>query len=90
MGPELVDLARKYVWWDEPERTLRRRELFLCQLMQLGTFEDVHGVRRLLGDEAFKDALERAPPGVLDPSSWSYWHLFFGLPVPPMPSRPLP
>jgi hypothetical protein len=91
VAPELERLARKYVWWEEPERALERRPLLLCQLMQLGTWEDVRLARRLFGDEAFKAALIGAPPGVLDSKSWSYWHRFYGVvPVPPLPERPLP
>ena len=87
----LRNLARRYVWWQQPEITLARRSRFLCQLMQLGTAEDVRSARNALGDGAFRDALRSAPPGVLDPKSWNYWHLvLFGGPVPPRPKRPLP
>ncbi|MHB8419340.1 MAG: hypothetical protein ACYDCL_14780 [Myxococcales bacterium] len=91
MTVQLEQLARRYVWWEEPERALERRPLLLCQLMQLGTWDDVRLARRLFGDRAFVEALRAAPPGVLDAKAWSYWHRFFGLlPVPPLPERPLP
>lgn len=86
----LQALASKYVWWQAPEVTLARQWHFLCQMMSLGTAEDMRTVRRLLGDEAIIDALEHAPPGIMDPKSWNFWHLFFGRPVPPLPVRPLP
>ena len=87
----LRELASRYVWWESPERALLRRSRFLCQLLQLGTAEDVRLARQKLGDEALRDALRAAPPGVLDARSWTYWHLvFFGSPAPPLPSRPLP
>ena len=42
----------------------------------------------LLGDEDFRDALENAPPGVMDVRSWHYWHVVLGItPVPPFPKR---
>lgn len=91
MEPAVEQLAKKYVWWETPERAFRRRDLLLCQLMQLGTWDDVRLARRLFGDGAFKQALEHAPPGVLDAKSWNYWNLFYGfVPVPPLPERPLP
>lgn len=91
MSDELQTLARKYVWWEPAERALERRGLLLCQLMQLGTPGDVELARRAFGDQAFKVALREAPPGVLDARSWNFWNRFFGiLPVPPLPSRPLP
>ena len=87
----LRDLAIRYVWWKPPELALRNRSHFLCQLLQMGRAEDVRAARRILGDDALRDALRSAPPGVLDARSWSYWHIvLFGHPAPPLPSRPLP
>ncbi len=90
-GDVLDELARRYVWWQTPAQTRQRRDHFLCQLMQLGTYEDVREARHLLGDDAFREALRRAPAGILDPQSWNFWHLFlFKAPPPPPPARPLP
>lgn len=86
----LLELAARYVWWQPPEQTLARRHHFLCQLMTLGTIEDLRAAREILGEAAMLDALRHAPPGVMDPKSWNFWHLRFGLPVPPLPARPLP
>ncbi|MBA3393586.1 MAG: hypothetical protein H0T89_13135 [Deltaproteobacteria bacterium] len=87
----LRELAARYVWWQAPDVTLARREHFLCQLMTLGTADDVRTARQLLGDEAFRDALRHAPPGVVDARSWNFWHLvLFGESPPPLPERPLP
>ena len=91
MEPRLRRVALKYVWWESPERAVARPERLLCQLMQLGTWEDVRWARRRFGDRAFKQALRNAPAGVLDKLSWSFWNRFFGFdPVPPIPSRALP
>ncbi len=86
----LREIAARYVWWQPAEVTLARPAHFLCQLMTLGTAEDVRTVRRALGDPAFMDALTHAPPGMMDAKSWNYWHLFFGREAPPPPARPLP
>ncbi len=87
----LAELAERYIWWQSASETLMRPERLLCQLMQLGTAEDVRTARALLGDDAFRDALRSAPPGVLDDKSWNFWHrVLFGQPPPPQPSRPLP
>jgi hypothetical protein len=89
MGDELRQLAAKYVWWQTPEVTLGRPHYLLCQLMTLGTEDDVRAARQWVGDAAFIDALEHAPPGVMDARSWNYWHLFYGRPTPPLPERPV-
>jgi hypothetical protein len=87
----LLRLARRYVWWQAPEVALAHRDHFLCQLMQLGTAEDVRLVRDLLGDDALRQALRAALPGILDARSWNFWHLFlFHQPPPPQPTRALP
>jgi hypothetical protein len=87
----LRELARRYVWWEPAERALARPGRLLCQLMQLGTLEDVRAARDLLGDDAFRAALRAAPPGILDDRSWNFWHLLlFRQPPPPLPARPLP
>ena len=87
---EVREIAARYVWWQTPEVTLARPHHFLCQIMTLGTAEDVRTVRRAWHDQAFVEALEHAPPGLMDPKSWNYWHLFFGRQPPPLPARPLP
>jgi hypothetical protein len=87
----LRELALRYVWWELPEAAMRFPSGVLCQLLQLGTAEDVREARRVLGDDALREALRTAPAGILDGRSWSYWHLvLFGRPAPPLPSRPLP
>jgi hypothetical protein len=36
----------------------------------------------------FQEALEHAPPGIIDKRSWAYWNVMFGrYPAPPMPQR---
>jgi hypothetical protein len=86
----LREIAARYVWWQPPDVTLAYVNHFLCQVMTLGTSDDVRTVRRVMGDRALMDALEHAPPGIMDPKSWNYWHLFFGRRPPPLPARPLP
>ncbi len=74
-----------------PEVASSRPEVLLCQVMQLGTWEDFRLARELFGEAAIKDALLHAPPGILDKRSWNFWNLFYGsVPIPPMPVRPLP
>lgn len=90
MDAALGDIAKKYVWWKTPSDALSHRDHFLCQLMQLGTLDDVLFVRARLGDPAFREALNHAPSGVLDAKSWNFWNLVYFGAVPPMPERPLP
>jgi hypothetical protein len=88
---ELLALAPRIVWFEEPERALANPVRFLAYLMAYGTHDDVAIVKRYVGQEGFKEALEKAPAGIIDKRSWAYWNVMVGrYPVPPMPQRKLP
>ncbi len=88
---ELLDVARRVVWFAEPDETLRHPYTFLAYLMTYTTPRDYTIVRKYLSLADFREALENAPPGVFDPRSWAYWNLVCGRePVPPMPKRRIP
>ena len=80
-------LARRYVWWREPDAALHDLPRLLCQIMAFGTARDYVAARRIWGEAAFKDALRSALPGAMDARSWAYWHRHFNLPERPMPTR---
>jgi hypothetical protein len=47
-------------------------------------------LRRYVSDEDFCEALDQAPPGIIDPRSWAYWNSRMGrYPAPPLPRRNL-
>lgn len=85
----LKEIAKKLFWWQFPEQALENPIRFVCQVMTLGPWDDVLVVRKELGGELFRTALEKAPAGIFDARSWNYWHLVFGVsPIPPLPTRP--
>lgn len=90
---DLAPLARKYIWWQPPERTLQDRHRLVAQVMDIGTHADVEALRTSLGDEEFKQALRDARAGEFSERSWHYWHLVLGMAkphaVPPLPRRKL-
>jgi hypothetical protein len=86
--PELLAIARRLVWSDEPERALEQPYTFLAHVMTYGQIEDLVAVRDALGMAAFREALRHAPPGILDRRSWHYWHRICRLgPAPELPQR---
>jgi hypothetical protein len=90
---DLAPLARKYIWWQPPERALRDRRRLIAQVMDIGTHADVETLRSALGDEELKHALQEARAGEFSGRSWHYWHLVLGMAkahaVPPLPRRKL-
>jgi hypothetical protein len=91
LNAELLDVASRVVWFEDPEETLRHPYTFLSYFMTFTTPSDFAIVRRYVSMDDFRLALENAPPGVFDPRSWAYWNLVCGRdPVPPMPQRKIP
>lgn len=89
---DLARVARRCVWFMEPEAALARPVHFIAHVLTYGTFEDVKTLRRHFTDEELATALDEAPPGVFDGRSWGYWLLKLkGLRrPPPLPVRRFP
>ena len=52
------------------------------------THEDMQVIRRYVSDDDFREALDKAPPGIVHGRSWAYWNSKMGRdPVPPLPQR---
>lgn len=87
----LAAIARRVCWWEPIAATLENTPLFLCRIMALGTWEDICIALDHYGRDAFREALQNAPPGLFDPRSWHYWHHRLKLlPVPSLPERVFP
>lgn len=86
--PELLRVARRVVWFDEPEKALADPVRFLVHVMVFGTIEDLAALRGIVGRDEYREALEQAPPGIFDARSWAYWNLVCARkPAPPLPTR---
>jgi hypothetical protein len=89
--PELLRVARRVIWFEEPERALADPVQFLAHVMVFGTVEDLRALRGVVGKNEYREVLERAPPGLFDAPSWAYWNLVCDRqPAPPLPARVLP
>lgn len=88
LTPEVEALARRLVWFEPPGQAIRNTARFLAYVFTYGTHVDMETIRQQLNDDDLREALALAPPGIIDPRSWSYWNLKFGkYPPPPMPQR---
>jgi hypothetical protein len=91
LTPELEAVARNTVWFKSPADAIAQPYHFIAHVLTFGTFEDVTILRKYISDLELRDALDQAPPGVMDPRSWAYWNLKIGrYPAPPMPTRNFP
>lgn len=89
LNDDTVAVARRVIWFEAPEQALSDTRRFLAYAFRYGTHEDMQALRRHLGDEDLRDALEHAPPGIIDGRSWAYWRLMLDLPPRPLPTRQL-
>ena len=88
--PETEALARRLVWFEEPDEALADPVRFLAYAFEAATHEDMAILRRHVSEADFRAALNAAPPGIIRPRSWAYWHAKFGqVPAPPLPKREL-
>jgi hypothetical protein len=88
---DLLDLAPRVIWFESPEKALADPVRFLAYVMTYGTAKDIAVIKRYLDLNDFREALEHAPPGIIDARSWAYWNTVVGRhPVPPMPQRRIP
>ena len=88
---DLLGLAPRVIWFESPEQALADPVRFLTYVMTYGTLEELAVVRRYATMADFREALEHAPPGIMDERSWAYWNVMTGrYPVPPMPRRVIP
>jgi hypothetical protein len=86
--PEMLNVARRVVWFREPEEELTDPVHFLAYVMSIGTVDDIKALQDIVGIDEYREVLEKAPPGIFDARSWAYWNLKCGRqPAPPLPIR---
>ena len=84
-------LARRLVWFESADDALADAIRFMAYAFARATHQEMQTLRAYLDDDDLREALDNAPPGVIDPRSWAYWNLRLGRhPAPPQPVRRLP
>ncbi|MGC2462237.1 MAG: hypothetical protein WA446_14910 [Steroidobacteraceae bacterium] len=86
--PQTLGLARNVIWFEPPEKALADPIRFMAYAMTYALPEDMHVIRQYVSDDDFREALDHAPAGIIDPRSWVYWNSKMGrYPPPPLPVR---
>lgn len=86
----LDELASRYVWWENATWAYQHPEIFLANVMNLGTWDDICLLRQCVGDDILEQIITDPPAGLFSPRSWNYWNIKFNhWPVPPLPIRKL-
>jgi hypothetical protein len=88
---ELLRVAQRVIWFEEPERALADPVQFPAHVMVFGTVEDLKALQGIVGKDEYREVLEQAPPGIFDARSRAYWNLVCDRrPAPPLPMRIMP
>jgi hypothetical protein len=85
---QILGVVPRIIWFEPPERALADPVRFMAYAMTYARHEDMRVIREYVSDADFREALDRAPPGIIDPRSWAYWNSKMGrYPPPPLPKR---
>ena len=86
--PAMLEIARRVIWFEPPEKALLDPVQFMAYAMTYAVHEDMRVIRQFVSDDDLREALDCAPPGIIDPRSWAYWNSKMGrYPAPPLPKR---
>ena len=67
--PLTLDIARRIIWFEPPDHALADPIRFMTYAMTYARHEDMRVIRRYVSDDDMRDALDHAPPGIIDPRS---------------------
>ena len=89
--PQMLRVAKRIVWFKPPEVALANPVELMTYAMRYATDEDMAALLAEVGEEGLREAIDNAPPGIVDARSWAYWNARIGrYPTPPLPVRRLP
>jgi hypothetical protein len=90
LNPETEPVVRRLVWFESPEDALADPVRFMAYAFARATHDDMKVILRYIDEADLLQALDQAPPGIIDARSWAYWNSKMGrYPAPPMPTRNL-
>jgi hypothetical protein len=88
LNAETEALAARLIWFEPPAEALADPVRFVAYAFARATHEDMTILRSIVSDDDLREALDHAPPGIIDPRSWAYWNVVLGrYPTPPLPTR---
>ena len=90
LNDETRALAERLIWFESPAEALADPVRFMAYAFARATAEQMRVLRAYVSEQDWREALANAPPGIIDPRSWAYWHGRAGVyPAPPLPARRL-
>jgi hypothetical protein len=69
----LAEFGRKYLWWEPVDGRPHSQDRIIAQTMNLGTYDDILTLERLVGKPRLVEIMLRAEPGWISDRSWEFW-----------------
>jgi hypothetical protein len=87
----IAELGRKYLWWEPVGDQPHSEQRVIAQAMNLGTFNDIRRLERIVGPARLAKVMLQAEPGWISDRSWEFWRgrlsLALGKEIPEEPPR---
>src|ERR1700686_2911895 len=88
LNEETATIASQIIWFEPPSQALSDPVRFMAYAMTYAMHQEMRVLRRYVSDDDFREALDHAPAGIIDPRSGAYWNSKMGrYPPPPLPLR---
>jgi hypothetical protein len=88
LNQETSLVAAQIIWFEPAVKALSDPVRFMAYAMTYAMHEEMRVIRQYVSDDDFREALDHAPPGIIDARSWAYWNSKMGrYPPPPLPLR---
>jgi hypothetical protein len=88
--PAFLAAARRIVWFKPPEEALDNPIELMAYAMKRATDADIKLLLDHIGADGLREAIEKAPPGIIDARSWCYRNAKIErIPAPPLRRRKL-
>ena len=72
INDEMRALVESLVWFESPAEALADPVRFMAYAFARTTHEQMKVLRTHVSEDDWKEALDKAPPGIVDPRSWAY------------------
>lgn len=83
----ILEVAEQLIWWQPPEKAILNTKRLITQVLEYSTPKSVRVMFDNFNHEEIIDALNNPLPGIMSEKSWLFWHIYFKLPLSPLPKR---
>jgi hypothetical protein len=69
----IVDLAKRYFWWNSANESGHTLPRMIAQIMRLGSYDDILNLEGIAAPDVLGDVMRNSAAGWFDDRSWDFW-----------------